>query len=1450
MNLRFYQFLWALLFLVVSSTGLKAQNIVTIGTGTLTVSNTTYPAPYGNFYWGARHQFLILASEITAAGGGPGFITSLAFDVATIQGVALTDFTVRIGQTTQTDFTVANGFVGPLTTVYTVPSYTEVSGWNTHPFTTNFLWDGTSNIVIETCFNNTAWTTNAVVNMTPTTFNSSIWYRADAAGVCANPLITDVSVNRPNMRLGILPLTGRDARVAALVAPTTLALGANTVTTRVQSVAADPIASVDIAYQLNNDPPVVQNNVSISPPLTAGQTYDHTFVTPLTIPSLGTYSLRTWISNANGLGADNNVTNDTLTLSLCTGLSGNYTVGGAGASYLSIQDAVTALQQCGVTGPVTFQINPGTYIGRYTIGNFPNPSNAGVTFTSLTGLASDVVLIQDTASATTVNRSHFVINSGSRISFQALTFRRTINPGASSQGALVFANAATNGEVIGCSFIDVPQTNSTFNNGIIYRGSNGLFLNNSFNGFYYALWLDGPASNTFASNNTVATNRFTNNVFRSVYALNQSGAAITGNEFTGFVVNATTGAAVWTANNIGTEISGNQIFGPMSGIGILVNNPNMDTLVPTNVNRVFNNVINGFQASAITGTALTINPISISGSFSTSVLTPMNPRDAIEVINNTVVYNINTTSTSTIQAAFYVTGGSVATPAWSRIVVRNNHFEVNPTVGNLPANFRLFRLIDQSQVDSLQSSNNNYRIGGTTPPPIFRVNTPNVDYATIAAWNTATGRDAGSVSQPANFLTNALLVPTNVALDNLGTPVSYVSNDIVGAPRSTTTPDIGAYEFQGRLFAQITHTPLSDTLATVATRPLSAIIADTASTIVAGTARVFYKKLSQTAWQVDSLATVSGNSYTFTISHTALGGVAVFDTIEYYLAVRSASGTITTLPLGGDGLQLTNAIPPTSTFRYLILGNINGTYRVGTSGVADFPSLTVAANFINSGLITGPATFLLIDTLYTNATGESFPLTIFGRPGSSATNAITIRPDTSRSNVVVQGTFGGSNALIVLRGVNHFHINGANSAANARNLTIRSNSTSDNSAAILVRSEVGAPVRNVSISNANVIGGSSTVLSTFGIVTSNGAITTFATTDSLQNFTISNVGIRRAYYGIYARGASTLTNSNIVVENSTIGSTDTAQFVIFRGIDITNTRNVQIRGNEIFNLVSFTATTQSAVELGTSPGAVVERNRIWGVKNINTGGWGAYGININSGDSVRIVNNVIYDLRTLNYSNTSTTWNAFGIRLAGGTNHRVNYNSVYMYGTYDNVTTAGGAAAAFAVTGSAVTGAVRNNIFAVDYTSTTTASNFMAVWFPAGYNFTNMTLNNNAYHVPVHPQNFVGKLGTSVGTGNSVAVADWRLVSSVGNANNDAGSVPPTGNTLPPFVSTTNLTIPSGTITPIESGGVVIPALGAPNTDFNGTARPAGTGTAPDMGAFEFEGIGGIDQFPPTIDSF
>ncbi len=173
------------------------------GTGNNSNDSITYPAPYGNASFGARHQFLVLASEMTAAGMTNGYINSLTFDVTNLHGVgALTNFTLKIGNTAVTNLT--DSFqTTPMSTVYTSVSYTPILGINAHAFSTSFYWNGTSNILLETCFNNTTSTYNAGTRRSTTTFfNSCTYVHKDTTNNCATDTGTAIN-RRPNMRFGL-----------------------------------------------------------------------------------------------------------------------------------------------------------------------------------------------------------------------------------------------------------------------------------------------------------------------------------------------------------------------------------------------------------------------------------------------------------------------------------------------------------------------------------------------------------------------------------------------------------------------------------------------------------------------------------------------------------------------------------------------------------------------------------------------------------------------------------------------------------------------------------------------------------------------------------------------------------------------------------------------------------------------------------------------------------------------------------------------------------------------------------------------------------------------------------------------------------------------------------------------------------------------------------------------
>ncbi|NVO02007.1 MAG: lamin tail domain-containing protein [Bacteroidetes bacterium] len=63
-----------------------------IGTGTIQNTNTTYPAPYGNWYWAAKNQMMIRGSELIASGLTAGNFTSLAFDVTATDPATIYDY--------------------------------------------------------------------------------------------------------------------------------------------------------------------------------------------------------------------------------------------------------------------------------------------------------------------------------------------------------------------------------------------------------------------------------------------------------------------------------------------------------------------------------------------------------------------------------------------------------------------------------------------------------------------------------------------------------------------------------------------------------------------------------------------------------------------------------------------------------------------------------------------------------------------------------------------------------------------------------------------------------------------------------------------------------------------------------------------------------------------------------------------------------------------------------------------------------------------------------------------------------------------------------------------------------------------------------------------------------------------------------------------------------------
>ncbi|MCO5263910.1 MAG: hypothetical protein M9901_13630, partial [Lentimicrobium sp.] len=117
--------------------------------------------PFYTFYMDSRTQYLYTAAEILAAGGLPGEISAIGFDVSSAGPQLMNGFNIDMqnysGATlpgfVSTDWT--NVYSG----TYTVPG----TGAQTIDLQTPFEWDGVSNLLVSICFNNAAYGSNSTV---------------------------------------------------------------------------------------------------------------------------------------------------------------------------------------------------------------------------------------------------------------------------------------------------------------------------------------------------------------------------------------------------------------------------------------------------------------------------------------------------------------------------------------------------------------------------------------------------------------------------------------------------------------------------------------------------------------------------------------------------------------------------------------------------------------------------------------------------------------------------------------------------------------------------------------------------------------------------------------------------------------------------------------------------------------------------------------------------------------------------------------------------------------------------------------------------------------------------------------------------------------------------------------------------------------------------------------
>lgn len=146
---------------IITNTCVPSYRIIGTAGGAGGTSTTgTIETPYGQLWEDNRTQFLYTAADMLAAQICPGDITELAFWVKTgsPNTYAMNNCQIKMKNTTGTGLPVFENT--GLQTVWNgnIPTGGLIgNNWNNYVFNSPFTWNGSSNVVVEFCYDNPDW---------------------------------------------------------------------------------------------------------------------------------------------------------------------------------------------------------------------------------------------------------------------------------------------------------------------------------------------------------------------------------------------------------------------------------------------------------------------------------------------------------------------------------------------------------------------------------------------------------------------------------------------------------------------------------------------------------------------------------------------------------------------------------------------------------------------------------------------------------------------------------------------------------------------------------------------------------------------------------------------------------------------------------------------------------------------------------------------------------------------------------------------------------------------------------------------------------------------------------------------------------------------------------------------------------------------------------------------
>ena len=1128
---------------------LTAQNTITVGTGTYSANY-----PFSTNYRDGKTQMLYTAAEITAAGGTNGIINSIAFDVTYLNTEVMNGFNIKIQQVSQTSlysFIQTNW-----TSVYNNTISLNSTGWNTYNFTSPFTWDGTSSIVIEICYDNSSGSSSSS-NVAASYISNKVRHYYSNSGSGCSFTSSYSRTSRPNIKFGLGSPSSNDFSTKEFTLPINGSTASATmpISIKVKNEGTAAQTGYSVKYSIDNGTSwtskavtsALASHASTNVTFTGSQTAD--------MSSPGVYQCIGVVIRSG----DTITNNDTIKkdIAICSGImTGNYTVGNDTASnFPNINSAISAMKICGVSGPINLKVKPGTYNTQVRIGPITGITAASpLTIESLNGDPNSVIF--EYTATNNLDNYVFKLDTCNYVNIKNITIKAN---GSGNYARSIDLFASNNCTIDGNIILNNTSTSSGVTRNNINVSSNAIstnntFINNTIKNGDYGISIIGTSSYR-NSNSLIKNNTFINNTNRSLSIQYANSIEINGNNISNNSNTSYNGIGIYIYNSIGIQkIIKNKL------------------LIKSN---------SGMQLNYMSGTSS--DPVLIANNF----ITQTNQANKTIYIESGSFFNfsfnsIHTKDGNTSYYSLDISNGSY------------NSF-YNNNVINLTG--RPLRVANTNSI--LSSDYNNYY---TTSSYIAYYG----GYQTsLAGLKSASGKEAHSINTNVSFYTDDNLHVSGSELSSKGIPVVGIVDDFDGQVRNTSTPDIGADEYD--LY------------------PNDAGITEFVNLVngCPGSSQNISVKLSNYGTLAISNInigwSVNGNLQTPYVWTGVLGLYSTTTSIGSYTfsgdTTYEIKAWINTVNLVTDS----NAMNDTVVINNYKTSMPGGTYQIGSSSSADFSSISSAISAMNLNGICGPIVLNLENGVYSNA------YDIPSITGASPTNTVTLQSLSGDTSDVkfVKNSSGTNGYIFQFSGSGYF---------NFKNLSFSSSSSAYSKIFNIINS-----ARHISVDSCSFIGNGSTSTSSYNRL--------IEFTNSRQ-LSVTNSTLKNGSDAIYIVGASNSNANGIIIKNN--------NFTNFHNSAINGTYlgdTVIIHNNYIqgYNYGIYTYNSYKKVNITSN------NIKITSVGNYGSGIYMRYhNASTSSSASSLEINNNFIDITT----STSTTAAVYGIYLYSSSYNNIYYNTI------------------------------------------------------------------------------------------------------------------------------------------------------------------------------------------------